>query len=157
MEWLPLVAMPPALGTLGRAHLVLAVLLSVAVYVLWRRVRQAAVRRGPTWDCGYAVPTARMQYTAGSFAGIVTEWFAWILRPVRHESRPEEAFPAEAFWEEHTPDVVLDQAVVPASRVTLWASRWTRRLQHGHLQAYIFYLVVGLGALTVLVVTGDGR
>ncbi len=156
-EWLPLVAMPPALGTLGRAHLVLAVLLSVAVYVLWRRVRQAAVRRGPTWDCGYAVPTARMQYTAGSFAGIVTEWFAWILRPVRHESRPEEAFPARASWSEHTPDAVLEHAVVPASRATLWASRWTRRLQHGHLQAYIFYLVVGLGALTVIVLTGDGR
>ena len=156
-EWLPYVAMPVALGTLGWAHLVLAVLLSGAAYVLWRRVRQTNVRRGPTWDCGYAAPTARMQYTAGSFAGLLTEWFAWILRPRRHETRAEEAFPAEAFWEEHTPDVVLDHAVVPASRVTLWASRWTRRLQHGHLQAYIFYLVVGLGALTVLVVTGDGR
>ena len=26
-------------------------------------------------------------------AGIITEWFAWILRPVRHEHRPENTFP----------------------------------------------------------------
>ena len=60
-----------------------------------RRNAAAASQRALTWDCGYAAPTARMQYTAGSFAGIITEWFAWILRPERHEQRPERSFPAQ--------------------------------------------------------------
>ena len=59
-------------------------------------VSRTGLRRAPTWDCGYAMPTARMQYTAGSFASIINEWFAWILRPWREEHRPEGTFPAGA-------------------------------------------------------------
>ena len=61
---------------------------------LWRRAHRGGWARAGTWDCGYAAPTARMQYTAGSFAGIITEWFAWILQPERHEHRPEAIVPA---------------------------------------------------------------
>ena len=40
----------------------------------WRRVAHNGVdARAVTWDCGYAAPTPRMQYTAGSFAAIITE------------------------------------------------------------------------------------
>ena len=37
-----------------------------------------------------------MQYTAGSFASIITGWFGWILRPERHAQLPEGPFPAHA-------------------------------------------------------------
>ena len=84
------------------------------------------LRRAPTWDCGYAAPTARMQYTAGSFAGIVTEWFAWILRPRRQERRPEGAFPTGASLEEHTPETVLEHVVEPAGAVSAASCRCSR-------------------------------
>ena len=60
------------------------------------------------------LPTARMQYTAGSFAGIITDWFAWILRPQRHTHTPAATFsPPRRSYEEHTPETVLEQVVEP--------------------------------------------
>jgi hydrogenase-4 component B len=97
-----------------------------------------------------------MQYTAGSFAGIITEWFAWILRPQRHEHRPVETFPTHASFAEHTPETVLEHVILPASDVVMRLSTATRRLQHGRLQAYLLYLVVGVAALGAIVLLGDG-
>jgi hydrogenase-4 component B len=91
--WVP-VAPPASLPTLGAAHLALVLAATFAVALLWRRSRHQGLRRALTWDCGYAAPTPRMQYTAGSFAATITEWFAWILRPAQHADRPAVIFPA---------------------------------------------------------------
>src|SRR5690606_25130805 len=107
--------------------------------------------------CGYAAPTPRMQYTAGSFADIITDWFAWILRPVRHEHPPRGMFPAHAALSQHTPETVLEHAVEPTGRVILRLAMAARRLQHGRVQAYLLYLLIGTAALAVLVLLGtDG-
>jgi hydrogenase-4 component B len=98
-----------------------------------------------------------MQYTAGSFAGIVTEWFAWILRPRRRERRPEGAFPAGASLEEDTPETVLEHVVEPAGAAVLKLSMFARRFQHGRLQAYLLYIVAGLAALAALALWGGAR
>jgi hydrogenase-4 component B len=129
----------------------------VAAGLLWRRARRGGVTRAVTWDCGYAAPTPRMQYTAGSFAGIITEWFAWILRPERHEHRPEVVLPASASFTEHTPETVLEKIVEPASGVIMRASSMVRGLQRGRVQSYLLYLLIGLAALAILVVMGGGR
>ncbi|MFI5335782.1 MAG: proton-conducting transporter membrane subunit [Opitutales bacterium] len=145
------------LATLGWVHTALAAGLIAAGWWLWRRRPQAGFRRALTWDCGYALPTPRMQYTAGSFAGIITEWFGWILRPARHEERPEAVFPDRASFAEHTPETVLEHVIEPVGGLVMRVAALARRLQHGRLEAYLFYLVVGLAALAVLVVTGDGQ
>jgi hydrogenase-4 component B len=142
---------PVRLAALGWAHVGLAALALAAGVTLWRVVRRRGVRRAGTWDCGYAVPTARMQYTAGSFAGIIVEWFAWILRPVRQESRPLGVFPAQAAFSEHTPETVLEGVVEPASRAVMQVAHAARRLQHGRIQAYLLYLLIGVAALACLV------
>jgi hydrogenase-4 component B len=139
---------------LGFFHVALAVVAVAGVALLWRRVRQGGLRRGPTWDCGYAAPTPRMQYTAGSFAGIVTEWFSWILRPQRSETRPMETFPARAHFEEHTPETVLEYGFEPAGRLVMRLSNAARRLQRGRSQAYLLYLAVCLVALGAIVLWG---
>jgi hydrogenase-4 component B len=149
-------AVPESLFTLGVLHVTLALGAILGAGWLWQRVRRASGARALTWDCGYAAPTPRMQYTAGSFAGIITEWFSWILRPVRHEERPAGPFPAKACYSEHTPETVLERVVEPAGGVVMQLSNLTRRLQHGRLQAYLLYLVVGIAALAVLVLTGGG-
>ena len=146
---------PEPLVVLGPIHCALALLAATAVWWLWRRMQREGVTRALTWDCGYAVPTARMQYTAGSFARIITEWFAWILRPERHEHRPEVFFPLNASWVEHTPETVLEQVVEPAGGVAMRISSAARSLQHGRVQSYLFYLLVGLVALAVLVLVGS--
>jgi hydrogenase-4 component B len=148
---------PPSLGTIGVANVALTVIAIAAVSLLWRRTRKNGLRRALTWDCGYAAPSARMQYTAGSFAGIITEWFAWILRPLRHRQIPDGAFPADASFEEHTPETVLEQLIEPAGAGALQVAMVARRLQHGRLQAYLLYIVLGLAALAAVVLFGGGR
>ena len=155
--WQPALAsaniLPSApLVALGAFHLALAALVILAATFLWRRVKQNGISRAGTWDCGYAAPTPRMQYTAGSFAGIITGWFNWILRPQRHAHLPTEIFPAHADFTEHTPETVLENVVEPAGSLVMRVSTAVRRLQHGRVQSYIFYLLLGLAALAILAV-----
>jgi len=142
---------PESLTTLGLVHAALAVAGTAGAVWLWHRARLGGWRRAVTWDCGYAAPTARMQYTAGSFAGIVTEWFAWILQPERHARRPEGPFPREAFSEEHTPETVLERVLAPGARLVMRVSGAVRQLQHGRTHAYLLYLILGLAAMAALV------
>jgi hydrogenase-4 component B len=148
---------PAPLVTLGWCHLALASLAMLAAMGLWRRVKRNGFTRAVTWDCGYAIPTSRMQYTAGSFAGIITSWFAWILRPQRHSHPADGPFPKQASFEEHTPETVLEHLVEPAGSVVMRISTAVRRLQHGRLQAYILYLLVGLAAVALLTFWKGGR
>jgi hydrogenase-4 component B len=145
---------PESLAAISGSHVGLTAVALLAAGWLWQRTR-GSVRRALTWDCGYADPGARMQYTAGSFAGIITEWFAWILRPQRREARPVGTFPVHASIERHTPETVLERIVAPAGTFVLQVSTAARRLQHGRVQAYVFYLVAGLAALAVVVMTGE--
>ncbi len=150
-------AMPAPLMSLTQIHGAVATVALLAAVWLWRKVRRAGPARALTWDCGYVAPTARMQYTAGSFAGIITEWFAWILRPVRHEHRPEEAFPTRASFDQHTPETVLEYTVEPTARVVMQVARTAQRFQHGRVQAYLLYLLLGLAALAGLMWMGMGE
>jgi hydrogenase-4 component B len=142
---------PGALVALGIAHVSFAILAALAVWILRRRVRRGGLRRAPTWDCGYAAPTARMQYTAGSFAGTVIAWFAWILRTERGGEPVAGPFPRGASFAAHTPETVLECIVEPAGGLALRVARAVRRLQHGPVQAYLLYLLIGIAALAGLV------
>jgi hydrogenase-4 component B len=134
----------------------LAAAAGTAAAWLWWRVRGRTAVRVVTWDCGYAAPTARMQYTAGSFAGIITEWFAWILQPIRHEHPPTDVLPGRAFLETHTPETVLERVIEPCARVLLWVSGRVRRLQHGRTHAYVLYLIIGLAAVAAMTLAWGG-
>jgi hydrogenase-4 component B len=66
-------------------------------------------------------------------------------------------FPANAAFEQHTPETVLEQIVEPAGTVVMRLSTAVRRLQHGRLQSYILYLLIGLAALALLAWLGGSR
>lgn len=112
------------------------------------------LRRAGTWDCGYAQPSAQMQYTGGSFAGIAAGWFRWVLQPERKLRRPRGLLPANATRLERAPETVLEHVIAPVSRALLQVVAEVRRLQHGRLQAYIFYVAVALAAMGVIVWLG---
>jgi hydrogenase-4 component B len=150
-------ATPPPLLALGLAHTGLAAVAALAAWCLWRLARHRGWARALTWDCGFAAPSARMQYTAGSFASIIVEWFSSSLRPERRESPPEGCFPAGASRAEHTPETVLEYLVEPAARAVMRVSAIARGLQHGRVQSYLLYLLVGLAGLSALVWYGGER
>jgi hydrogenase-4 component B len=150
-------AMPDGLAMVVAGSVMLGALGAAAVALLWRQVRVNGQRRGPTWDCGYAAPTARMQYSSASFAWIAAGWFRWALSPAISERRPRGLLPAGATRVERFPEAVLDRLVVPAAdRVQRW-SEWARRLQHGGMQSYILYLLFAVTAMGVLVLAGGRR
>ena len=115
--------------------------------MLRRRLAPGSVEAGPTWDCGYARPTARMQYTASSFARGPVGWFGWALRPRLKGAPVAKLFPQAARFESHVLDTVLDRAVVPAFRAGAWLARQGRVLQAGKMQLYLLYVVVTLVVL----------
>jgi hydrogenase-4 component B len=148
---------PAPLATLGSVHVALAILILAAAAWLWWKAHANSLRRGLTWDCGYAMPSARMQYTSASFAGIVSGWFRWILQPERKMRRPRGHFPVAAIRLERVPETVLERIIAPVSVVIMQVSTAVRRLQHGRLQFYILYVVAGLIALGALVLLGGAQ
>ena len=165
----PGAAAMPSLGSLaplreiGLASAALLVLVAALVAATRRRgnarrdSRTGAAEVGAvgTWDCGYARPDARMQYTASSFARSIADMFAWVLRPRLHGPRIEGIFPAPSVMESHVDDAALDRVIVPASRFIERRFGWFRRFQQGLTQHYVLYiLIVVLALLCTLVPFG---
>jgi hydrogenase-4 component B len=96
--------------------------------------------RVPTWDCGYAAPTARMQYTAGSFGAAITEVLPGFLAPSSVAQAPVGAFPAAASFRTEAPDPFGAKLYEPLT--AWWAGRLARlrRLQSGRLTLYLVYV-----------------
>ncbi|MEI6073244.1 MAG: proton-conducting transporter membrane subunit [Verrucomicrobiae bacterium] len=138
-------------ATLGPAQAALAALAAAAGFLLWKKSRANGLRRGLTWDCGYRSPAPRMQYTSGSFAGIVAGWFFRTFGSERKFRRPHGPFPEGSILLERIPETVLERWVEPAGAAITRLSHAALSLQHGRLQAYILYLVVGLAAVGALV------
>ena len=142
---------PPALVTLAQSNLLLVMLAALSVVTLFRQARLNGLRRNVTWDCGFAHPRARMQYSSASFAAIVAGWFTWILWPRSVMRRPRGVMPSEALRVAHIPETVLERLVRPAGGVVTQLSGAARRFQHGGLQLYVLYVLAGLVAIGTLV------
>jgi hydrogenase-4 component B len=102
-----------------------------------------------TWDCGYARPTGRMQYTASSFAQPLTELFRSILGMKKSGKAVTGYFPGEAQFHTDTPDVAREKIFAPVFRIIY---RWVtpiRQLQHGNLSGYLLYIAITLIILLI--------
>jgi NADH:ubiquinone oxidoreductase subunit 5 (subunit L)/multisubunit Na+/H+ antiporter MnhA subunit len=126
------IALPIQLAAGGTA-LVLAALIVTS--------RRSARRL--TWDCGYAEPTARMQYTAGSLA----EWFTTrlipnFLRPRVRVLAPEGLHPTAATFATEIDEPFADRLMQPIA--ARWAERAMRLrwMQQGRLTLYLLYVFV---------------
>ena len=119
-----------------------AAILLASVAAISALVSRRPARRGPTWDCGYAAPSARMQYPASSFADGLVGLLRWALWTQRHATGVTGAFPGPARLATHLPDPVLDRMIVPAAGWIARASQWLRWVQRGHLHSYVLYILI---------------
>ena len=121
-----------------------AALLAIAGALILRRRTRVAVPSVGTWDCGYARPAARMQYTSSSFAQSLVGLFRSVLRPRTHRPSVTGVFPRVERFRSHVDDVVLEGLISPAlRRMEHWIER-VRVFQHGRAQEYILYVLVAL-------------
>jgi formate hydrogenlyase subunit 3/multisubunit Na+/H+ antiporter MnhD subunit len=147
-----LAALAP-LGYVGAASMALLAMAGLTTLALARAGRRA--RPVVTWDCGYARPTPRMQYSASSFARGIVSMFRWALRPPKEPRRLEGFFPAAARLEGEVGDAVLDRALVPAIRGLERLSLWAHRFQMGLTQQYVLYILVALALLSLTLLPFD--
>lgn len=110
--------------------------------VLRRKMSAADADRPATWDCGYANPSPRMQYTGSSLAQSLAALFAWAILPHVRRTRVRGLFPKAGRFHSHVPDAVLDRVVLPIVRSTADFLRWGRLLQQGQIQVYVLYVLL---------------
>jgi hydrogenase-4 component B len=142
----PLRAAAPMV-TLSVFHIALALVLGAFWLLLAERVRSAKVGSAPTWDCGYAAPSPRMQYTSSSFARWTVGFFRWGLRPNIAPPRVDRLFPREARFSSHVPETVLERVFQPLLSRGARLLMPARFLQQGRIQLYLLYVALTLVAL----------
>jgi len=129
--------------TLGRFDLGALGLLALGAvaWVAWSR--RALRTAGPTWGCGYARPTPRIQYTARSFSEMLAEHLLpRFLRPRTERTAPVGLFPAASRFTSDDLDPVSEKIYEPFC--ARWAERFARLriLQQGKAHVYLFYILV---------------
>jgi hydrogenase-4 component B len=123
--------------------------LGVGAGVLGFLLRRQGATTAPTWGCGYAAPTRRMQYTSSSFAEMIVGLFGWVLRPRTHRPAALPLFPQKGDFHSEVPDTVLDEVVLPTFRSGAWLFSLLRIFQQGNIQIYLLYIFVALIALLI--------
>ncbi len=107
-------------------------------------LRGRGVRESVTWDCGYAAPSARMQYTPSSFSQPLVDMFRMVLRTRAEGGVPAGLFADSVTFATCTEDVVRSRVFYPLFAGLLRVMAAVRRLQHGSLQVYVLYIALTL-------------
>ncbi len=137
----------PILTMLVAASAALIAVAAAALIVRRRLLSGREVKRTVTWDCGYAAPTTRMQYTASSFAQPLTSAFGALLRVRSHAEGVDGLFPEKGSFSSHARDFSREDVFEPLfATVASWLARF-RVIQHGNVHLYILYIAVALISL----------
>lgn len=136
------------------SYIVIAVLLVYFIFLflfIVRRglLRKREIRQAGTWDCGYARPQARMQYTASSFAQPIVDFFKDILRTHKSVHKIDGYFPKDFSYQTKTADLFGETIFKPALDIVHKLAEKLTFIQHGQLQIYILYILATLIALFI--------
>ena len=148
-------------GAMSPLLLVMALAVAIALVVALPRLltaRAGRVRTARLWDCGGGPMSARMQYTATSFAEPLQRVFENVLEPVQgvdvtHHKESRYLVAAVAY-RRSVPDQIERRLYEPMLAATAAWGRAGRRLATGSVHRYLGYGFVTLcGLLALLVVT----
>jgi NADH:ubiquinone oxidoreductase subunit 5 (subunit L)/multisubunit Na+/H+ antiporter MnhA subunit len=131
-----------ALAPISVAAGIGAALVLAGAALLAARSLVAARRTAETWGCGYALPSARMQYTGRSFSELLAErWLPRWLAPRVRASAPQGSFPAPTALASEEQDPFTSAAYEPL--FTTLAARFARlrALQQGNAHIYLTYIL----------------
>lgn len=147
-ELVPLTQQAP-LGWLSAMGLALTGLLALGGVALGSRLKPGRVDASTTWGCGYAAPSARMQYASNSYSEILVGLFRWALRPRSRRPAIVDLFPQAAAFETRVDDSALERLIMPAMRWLGSRILLLRVLQQGNVRIYLFYIFAALLLLLV--------
>jgi hydrogenase-4 component B len=120
----------------------------------WIRRNLACRRAGgeagvETWDCGFARPSARMQYTASSFTQPLTDFLHACLGARNKGPTVRGYFPESAGFVIRTPDPARQWLFAPLFRFIARRLSPLLALQHGRIHLYVLYMALILIVLLV--------
>ncbi len=139
---------------LGTAAACAGLLALLGLVHLYRRrlLAKNPPEAGITWDCGFRLPSARIQYSGGSFAQFPAQVMRGFLRPELETPRLDERgeiFPRSAAARMEAPDWPTAVWGRLLFQGTAKAAETAKGLQHGFLNAYILYMLIALLAALV--------
>ncbi|OBF51974.1 hypothetical protein A5756_18450 [Mycobacterium sp. 852002-53434_SCH5985345] len=152
-----MVRLPGVPGSIAPGAIAVGVVvatLTAAALARWRRTRRPAPATLPLWACGADDLTARMQYTATSFAEPLQRIFDDVLRPdtdIEVTHSVESRYLADKItYRTRIADAIEERCYAPVIRAVWAAAGLVRRAHTGSVHLYLAY--GGLGVLIVLVV-----
>lgn len=147
--WMQGMGLPPLriedlvpVSTIGGFSVVLSCLIAVICGATVFRNR--SLYRVGTWDCGFAKPSARMQYSASSFAQSIVRIFRFVLRQRIQSPKIGAIFPHATEMHSHVDDVVMDRLLIPSGHSIEKWFHLAHRFQQGLTQHYMFYILITL-------------
>lgn len=140
--WLWLTPVAPETASYSAPFVValLAVTAAVAAW-LWRRGVVNRVRRGDPWASGFAIPNARMQYTATAFAQPVRRVFGLLFRIEETTETDHKGAPR---YHLAVHDRAWDLLYLPIARMVDAGARRIVRLQSGNVRIYLGWTLATL-------------
>lgn len=137
LEWISVAAV----------SLLIAIVLIVIIFKLWKKHNSSV----GTWDCGYAQPTNKMQYTGSSFGNSLVKLFSFILWPVeQHPGVGGAPFPHRSGFKNVVTDTILDRLIMPVFRVAGHYLPMVRVLHRGQTHTYVLYILIIIVVLLFL-------
>jgi hydrogenase-4 component B len=130
------------LGWITVMGLVFVLFTGAIVFAMKALSRNRIVSKAGTWDCGYAQPTTRIQYTGSSFGQILIKLFTFILWPKTLWPAVGGVFPKAAYFKSIVPDTVLDRGVLPLFNIAGQYLPSLRVLQQGQTHLYVLYILI---------------
>ena len=104
---------------------------------------------GPTWDCGYAKPTSRMEYTGSALVQCLADLFNGFLQTRRKIEKPQGLFPVKASFDWKAPDGSERFFWAPVFRLIARISDGVHKFQSGYLHMYVLIMTAALIAMIV--------
>jgi hydrogenase-4 component B len=133
--------MSPTLVMLG-----LLMLLALVPLAMWILRVNRRLRVSDSWGCGRAGQTARMEYTATSFAEPLRRVFAELYRPTKEltvEFHPDSKYFVQSIAYKSEIAPLFERLLYdPFLRLMQFAARQVQHLQAGSLHLYLVYVTV---------------
>ena len=139
-----------SLNLVTASSIALIALLGLVIIIRRSLLSNRQIGSTVTWGCGYAKPTAAMQYTGSSFAQPLTTLFSSVLRTKSHVNGVEGYFPKIGSFGSHTDDLFEKKLFSPLFRLVESNLHRIVWIQNGVVQLSVLFIAITLLLLLIL-------
>jgi formate hydrogenlyase subunit 3/multisubunit Na+/H+ antiporter MnhD subunit len=130
---------------------VLVVLVSILIIIRKKIVGSKSVSIAVTWDCGYAKPDPRMQYTGSSFVQSLTSFLSILTQQKIKLNGSFGNFPSAGTFRSDFSDLFMRNLFIPVFNGVYNGFSKLKWLQGGKVHIYVLYIALAL--ISALIIT----